>query len=219
MCLQYEALVEIQSRLLEVSLGLHDKPLWTASSKGFYVSSETWELLREKEETVRWKLVWFPLAIPKQAFILWLAMQDRLITGGYKGDVKCLFCHNQTESREHLFFECSFSYRVWKFCMCCCRVDNPPVIWDEIMQLGISNWGNKALKGLLCRLVLGFVVYNLWRTRNDIKNSGQPNTEEQILKKILWEVRARIVEKRKFPKTRGNLALVSLWNLPADLLL
>jgi hypothetical protein len=47
---------------------------------------------------------------------------------------KCLFCHNQTESREHLFFECSFSYRIWKFCMHCCRVDNPPVIWDEIMQ-------------------------------------------------------------------------------------
>jgi hypothetical protein len=53
--------------------------------------------------------VWFPHAIPKHAFILWLAMQDRLLIGdhlikwGYKGEVKCLFCHNQMESMEHLF--------------------------------------------------------------------------------------------------------------------
>jgi hypothetical protein len=37
-----EALVEIQSRLPIVSLGLHDKAIWTASKKGCYVSSETW---------------------------------------------------------------------------------------------------------------------------------------------------------------------------------
>jgi hypothetical protein len=64
-------LVKIQSRLHEVKIGLQDKPLWTASKKGVYVSADTWELLREKrEEAVWWKLVWFPLSIPKQAFIL-----------------------------------------------------------------------------------------------------------------------------------------------------
>jgi hypothetical protein len=63
--------------------------------------------------------VWFPYAISKRAFILWLAMQDRLlqdrdqlIKWGYKGEVKCLFYHNKMESMEHLFFECSFSYRI-----------------------------------------------------------------------------------------------------------
>jgi hypothetical protein len=50
-------LVEIQARLHEVRLGLYDKPLWTASRKGIYVSAETWELLREKEEADWWKLV------------------------------------------------------------------------------------------------------------------------------------------------------------------
>ena len=105
---RFEALVEIQARLHEISFGSHDKPLCTVSRKGTYVS---WDFLREKKnEAVWWKLVWFPHAIPKHAFILWLAMQDRLLIGdrlikwGYKGVVKCLFCHNQMESREHLFF-------------------------------------------------------------------------------------------------------------------
>jgi hypothetical protein len=64
-------LVEIQSRLHEVRLGLYDKSLWTTSRKGVYVSAETWELFKEKrEEDVWWKWEWFPLAIPKQALFL-----------------------------------------------------------------------------------------------------------------------------------------------------
>jgi hypothetical protein len=139
--------------------------------------------------------VWFPHAIPKYAFILWLAMQNRLITRdwlirwGYNGDVKCLFYHNQMESREHMFFECSFNYQIWKFCM---------------LRLPSS------LRGC---------IYNLWCTRNKLKHSSQPSTKEQLLKKIFWEVRSRLAGKRKFPKTRENLTLVPLWNLSAELLL
>jgi hypothetical protein len=103
--------VEIQARLAEISLGSSDKPIWTALRKGISVSLDTWEALRSKREQIEWwKLVWFPLAIPKQAFILWLVMKDRLVTGdrllnwGYRGDVQCSFCINLLESRNHLFF-------------------------------------------------------------------------------------------------------------------
>ena len=72
-----------------------DKLVWTASKRDSYVSSKTSEVLREKrEEAIWWKMVWFPLAIPKQAFIMWLVVKDRLFTGerslkmGYKR-VKC----------------------------------------------------------------------------------------------------------------------------------
>jgi hypothetical protein len=100
-----------------------------------------------------------------------------------------------------------------------CRVEKPTVLWGEIVQIGISQWGKNTLKGILCCLVLGAAVYNLWRTRNELKHSGQPSTEKQLLKKIIWEVRSKLAGKGKFPKTRENLILVSLWNLPADLLL
>ncbi|XP_059446512.1 uncharacterized protein LOC132178068 [Corylus avellana] len=221
-----EALVEIQARLHEIRFGPYDKPVWTVSRGGSYVSSETWDFLREKKVEVSWwKMVWFPNAIPKHAFILWLAVQDRLLTGdrlmkwGYKGEVKCFFCHNQIESRDHLFFECSFSYRIWKFCMHRCHENNSPIIWDEVLKLGISKWGTKTLKGLLCHLVLGSVIYNLWCTRNELKHSGHPISEEQILRKVLWEVRTRIAGKGKFSENRENLVLAAQWNLPADLFL
>jgi hypothetical protein len=54
------------------------------------------------------------------------------------------------------------------------------------------------------------LVYHLGCTRNELKHSGQPSTEEQLMKKILWEVRSRLSGKGKFPKTKENLILVSL---------
>ncbi|XP_059439694.1 uncharacterized protein LOC132172241 [Corylus avellana] len=197
-----EALVEIQAGLSEISLGHVDQPIWTASRNGFFVSSDTWEALREKNELIDWwKLVWFPLAIPKQAFILWLAVKgrldtgDRLLTRGYKGDVNCVFCRDQLESRDHLFFEGSFSYRIWRFCLSRCRIANSPIIWEEVLQMGCSEWGNKTFKVVPGRLALGSTVYNIWCNRNEIKHAGHPKTEEQLLKKILWEVRTRVIGK------------------------
>jgi len=72
-----DALVEIQSRLPEVHLGLIDKPIWTIGRTGTNISADTWNFLGRKKDTVDWwDLVWFPYAIPKQAFLLWLAMHD-----------------------------------------------------------------------------------------------------------------------------------------------
>lgn len=190
-----------------------------------YVCLETLEVLRVKNEEVLWcKLVWFPLAISKQAFILWWALKDRLTTGerllkwGYQGNVQCQFYHHHLEIRAHLFFECSFSYRIWKFCMMRCRVANVSVVWDDIVQQECSSWFHKSLKCLIWRLVLGFTVYNLWLTRNELVHADHPCSEEQILKKIVWEVKTRIAGKWKFPSTRENILLYSLWNLPAEIL-
>jgi hypothetical protein len=57
------------------------------------VSAETWEHMRQRKQEVNWwSVVWFPQAIPKQAFILWLAILNCLTTGErlviweYQGD-------------------------------------------------------------------------------------------------------------------------------------
>jgi hypothetical protein len=98
-----------------------------------------------------------------------------------------------------------------------CQVNNSFVMLDDALKLGIRDWETKTLKGLMCCLVLGYVIYNIWYTRNEIKHLGYSSYEEQILKKVFWEVRARIAGKGKFPKTRRNLVLASKWNLPIKL--
>jgi len=74
--------VDIQSKLPEVPIRDVDKPFWTLSRRGVFVSAETWEHMRQKKQEVNWwSVVWFPQAIPKQSFILWLAILNRLTTG------------------------------------------------------------------------------------------------------------------------------------------
>jgi hypothetical protein len=129
-------------------------------NSGKYQCSGTWDYIRNKRALVPWwKLIWFPLAIPKQAFILWLAIQNRLVTGermaswGFNGDVLCVFCRSCIEGRDHLFFQCSFSRRIWKSVMDRCLIAGFLDDWEEIIARGVQDWKERA-----CSLFwLGFV--------------------------------------------------------------
>jgi hypothetical protein len=147
-----------------------------------------------------------------------LSTSDLLLTWGYTGDSKCVFCHSVIESRDHLFFSCSFSSRIWKTCM---QRYYPFVLstdWHAVISEGCSRWKTKALMGVLCRLILSSTVYGIWHARNAIKHSGQPKTEEQILKSIFWQVRSRISGKEKFKKNAENIRICHCWNLDSNLL-
>lgn len=169
-----EDLVAIQSRLPDVHLGDVDKPIWTITSKCVYESVGTWNYMRNKKQEIRWwPLIWFPHTIPKQGII---------------------------ESCDHLFFQCSFSSRIWRTCMRHCSILNPPLDWHDVIDEGCSKWKTKKLLGVLCRLLLSSVVYHIWRARNEIKFQGRPKTKDQILRAIFWEVRTRITGKGKFKK-------------------
>jgi hypothetical protein len=193
-----DELVTIQSRLSEIRLGDSDRPVWTVAKKGIYVSSDTWNHLRKKKVEVDWwPLIWFPHAIPKQAFLMWLAVKNRLTTGD-----------------RHLFFQCSFSSRVWQNCMHRCNIAAPVFDWPSVIATGCVQWKTKRLRGVLCRLALSSVVYHLWKARNEIRHQGRPKTEEQLLRLIYWEIRSRISGKGRFLKTKGNFVLCLNWNIP-----
>jgi hypothetical protein len=59
---------------------------------------------------------------------------------GYSGPSVCLFCHGSQETKQRLFFECSFSRRIWRVLLADCEVVDPPLEWNEVI-----NWF-KAIK-------------------------------------------------------------------------
>jgi hypothetical protein len=175
---------------------------------------------------VSWySLIWRHHAIPKQALILWLAVNNRLTTGdrlfawGFKGDTSCVFCKGMNECRDHIFFSCGFSSRIWKACFQRCDILILPNSWEDLIADGSKKWKTKTLLGAICRLILSSVVYSLWMARNEIKFGSHPKTEEQILKQIFWEIRSRISGKGKFPKTMENVHLCHKWNIDVDILI
>ena len=93
---------------------------WSSGFKPKFSSRETRRLLREPVAQCSWeRSVWFPQATPKFAFMTWIAMRDRLSTmdrvvSWRRGvDTTCVLCKFAPETRNHLFFECSFSSQIW----------------------------------------------------------------------------------------------------------
>jgi hypothetical protein len=202
-----------------------------AIHKTFFNCFETWEVLRENMPTVSWwKTVWFSKAIPRHSFILWLAFQDalptkaRMSTWGYGGNVLCPFCYGCIESRDHLFFSCSFSRRIWKILLSACLVSDPRQEWDDVVE-----WSSAALKGkslwtTLCRLCFAAAVYHIWRQRNDLLHGNVPRTEEQfyfiffdkrteeqIVAHIRWEVKTKIMASCRILDMASNQRLIQEW--------
>jgi hypothetical protein len=129
-----EELVDIQCCLIEVPLGSGDKPVWTSGRKGSYVSSNTWDFLRDKKPDVDWwHLNWYSHAILKHAFVLWLAVQNGLTTGdrflvwGFRGDTLCGFC----------------SSRIWHSCICKGVLVWPILMFDRMCCLRVAIIGKR----------------------------------------------------------------------------
>ena len=56
-----------------------DEIIWSSTRTGRYSTNTAWLAMRDRHRLVhRHKLIWFPLAIPKYGFILWLAIRERL---------------------------------------------------------------------------------------------------------------------------------------------
>jgi hypothetical protein len=83
-----------------------------------------------------------------------------------------------------LFFQCSFSNRIWRECMHRCGISQPHFAWQDVMEEGCRNWRTKSMFGVACRLVLSSTVYGVWRACNEVKHAADPHTKEQILKHI-----------------------------------
>jgi hypothetical protein len=105
----------------------------------------------KKYLTVAWyRVVWFPAAIPKYSFVLWLAFhgalvsREKMVGWGYMGHSSCLLCRACIESQAHLFFSCSFGHRLWQTVMSDCSVHNPLTDWDELVLSSVAELGGKA---------------------------------------------------------------------------
>lgn len=118
-------------------------------------------------ESTNWcKIVWFPKAVPKWAFILWMAMQcklaskDRLMKWNVVDNATCVLCRGGAlESHNHLFFDCLYSRVVWMEILRRNQVQGEKK-WFLLRSMG-KNFRKSVLK-----LSLAASVYGIWCERN-----------------------------------------------------
>ena len=103
-----------------------------------YKAAAVWKEIRPKKKKVCWhRLVWDPLVVPKHAVIAWMAILNRLPTmdrmraWGIDKDSTCTLCKQEEESRNHLFFDCSYSKEVWRTVLSLSGLHKPVLDWQR----------------------------------------------------------------------------------------
>lgn len=107
-----------------------------------FSSKETWKQTRVPQPKVNWSArIWFTFNTPKYSFMAWLAVLNRLATGDrtQKWSTQhlssCVLCTDPLESRNHLFFACSYSGEVWKGLTQNLLADQYTNQWEQVLQL------------------------------------------------------------------------------------
>jgi len=94
--------------------------------------------------------------------------------------------------------------------MSVCLVQKLCIECDDIVRWSCTLKG-RGLQVLLCKICLAAVVYQLWRLRNDLCHENTPRTKEALVAQIQWEVRSRLMFRRKIERSAMSVRLVQIW--------
>ncbi|KAL0759958.1 hypothetical protein Bca101_076108 [Brassica carinata] len=167
-------LLEVQIHLTTVTLSKEeDSYEWVINGKSrdkFSIGS-VYAYPKGDVAIVAWSsLVWSSYGIPRQNFLTWLVIQnrcptkDRLLSWGLQVDPLCPLCNVGQESRNHLFFDCSFSFQICSVIAARCGFQARPN-WDETV-ISLQNFReNKNLRRVFL-LAWQSSIYSIWKERN-----------------------------------------------------
>ncbi|XP_018436319.1 uncharacterized protein LOC108808707 [Raphanus sativus] len=200
----------IEREILEVrSRGLSDEEdiyLWKRDNGDYkedFRTSQTWNLIRDRSPKVLWaKGIWLSEATPKFAFITWLAMHNRLATGdrillwNSQAVSTCWLCKTTMETRDHIFFDCSYSKEVWYGVVKNMAGSRRVHQWTDAVQVVIKGLQNRDLS-ILFRYCFQAVIYALWHERN-VRSVGDPSVPVSCLvNRLDKQIRNRITTLRR----------------------
>ena len=78
----------------------------------------------------------------------------------------CILCKQEQESRDNLFFECSFSKDIWKMVLSLCGLQRDVFDWNSELQWAVQKLKGKALISILMRVGWTAFIYHTWKERN-----------------------------------------------------
>jgi hypothetical protein len=119
--------------------------------------------------------IWKSQALPKLRVFAWLLMHDRQNTKelmmrknwALESGPSCVMCgDDMTESRDHLFFDCSFALRCWSALGI--HWDTSQPITERFIRAKQSFTGPCFMEVLVCS------AWNIWKERNELIFQGQP---------------------------------------------
>ena len=106
-------------------------------------------------------------------------------------DETCVLCKCAPETKNHLFFGCSFSSQLWEFFVKGMLGSAYTNDWNAIVIL-ITDQSMERKKLFCVRYAFQAAVYALWRKRNKIKHDDKPLPLSALQKLVEKGVRNKL---------------------------
>lgn len=100
--------------------------------------------------------------------------------------------------RDHLFFQCSFTKRVWESIIRLCLISDFNTSWQELVDWSVVHLQRKGLRATLSKTAWWAAIYHLWSQRNAILHVKRLYSEDQHFRIIKTDVRGRVEGKQMF---------------------
>ncbi|XP_056862316.1 uncharacterized protein LOC130509998 [Raphanus sativus] len=185
-----------------------------------FPTAATWNFLHPPGQSVTWhKQVWFSGHIPKHAFLTWVNVRHRLVTRdrmrswGLQVPAACVLCSSQDETRQHLFFDCSYSLAVWSYFMMKLNL-HPPQAFDALLSWLHRPSSNSHLV-LIIRFIYQASKYAIWKERNARIHSSISRPPEATISDIKDLIRLRL---DPMSRSLAAAATSSSFNPPVSLM-
>lgn len=162
-----------------------------------YSTGMIYDLIKDHRSPVPWRAaVWTSRGIPRHNFLTWLTVlnrcstKDRMLNWGIQVDASYILCNAPMESRDHLYFECPFSWSLWK------------ELARKAHWLPSRNWATElgCMQALtipkhdrfLVLLAWQAAIYLLWTERNNRHHRHQFRSTSSLYKQADLLIRNRI---------------------------
>ncbi|XP_013624050.1 PREDICTED: uncharacterized protein LOC106330029 [Brassica oleracea var. oleracea] len=158
-------------RLRNENYQMEDIALWRSKEEMYkmaFSTKNTWLQIRTIYVTQRWSNgVWFKHATPKYTFHTWTTMRnrlsacDRMLKWNQNIDPTCIICQQSMETRNHLFFSCSYSSQVWRKLVIGLLQSSYTENWEEIVNLTLDS-RMERVRLFLLRYTFQAAGHTLW---------------------------------------------------------
>ncbi|CDY65550.1 BnaCnng47640D [Brassica napus] len=164
-----------------------------------FSTGDVYTYLRGTVNEVDWAtVVWNSYGISRHNFHTWLMIldrcptRDRLLRWGISVSHLYLLCNNASESRDHIYFDCNFSFDLWAISARRCGL-TPNRSWsDTITQLkSLPMDRSSRPHRLLVLLAWQSTIYWVWNERNARLHSNTYRSIDSLFKTIDLQIRNR----------------------------
>ncbi|KAL0455384.1 UNVERIFIED_CONTAM: hypothetical protein Slati_0877600 [Sesamum latifolium] len=195
-----------------------DRVTWR-SNGGTFSSSSTYDLFRPPGPKVGWSSLLFgSLKIPRNCFILWLAILRKLSTFDkpwllHLGGTYVLCVDGQTKTHDHLFFTCSYSRQCLARIREHVRFQWPHTSWDRGIAWASARWRGKHVVNAAYRALLASLVYHIWQECNRRRFQSTSRPPWIVGSIVIDEVTQRILS-ASLRFSVSTCGLYRFWRIP-----